>query len=156
MKKFLALALAVGALAVSLSSCKFSEPVTDETTKAEETLPKVDYDAIKDEDESGAFILKSSEDRPVYPFKEGYAVFKFVKGSAYKIYYVREFESEEEANAFAGENAPAMMSSGEYTNFEVNKNLVICSVDIDHKSLGKYYTMNQKDVLKDFEGVETK
>lgn len=156
MKKILALALAAGVISACLASCKFSEPVTDESTKAEETLAPVDYDAIKDTDENGAFILKSTEDRPVYPYKDGYAVFKFIKGSAYKIYYVLEFDDEEGATAYMSENAPAIMGSGEFTNVQVNKNIVVCNVDVDHETLGKYYTMNQKDVLKDFEGIEAK
>ena len=157
MKKILCFILAA-VFCLSLASCKFSDPVDRSTTSVDEdTTDPADTTAVsssKDYDDSGKFILESTDNRVVYKLDGGYIIFKFSGSSPYKIYNVIELEDAAAVSAYLEENVVNLMSSGVYDNVTSSDNLIILSYNVSESGIGRYYTYNKEAILKEFESTE--
>ena len=159
MKKVFSLILAAALVAVALCSCAGSASNTDtgntgpaETT-ANDKLPSYAGQKVPDYDANGNFILTSSDNREVYPYGTGYAVFTYAGEAVTKIQQVLVFEDEAVAEKYVNDIAIEAINKGEVPpTLRANGNYVIVAVGAsnDSKELGYYYTQSKTKVTSDF------
>ena len=160
MKKIFSLILAAVITAATLASCagtQAPENTGPVETTASGKLPDYAGQTVRDYDSEGNFILQSSEDRVVYTYGTGYAVFTFAGESVKKIQQVLTFESEEAAQQYVSDTVRAANDKGEVPpTFQVNRNYVIVQVGLssDKKDLGFYYTQSRAKVAASFESTD--
>lgn len=160
MKKIFSLILAAVITAATLASCagtQAPENTGPVETTASGKLPGYAGQTVNDYDSEGNFILRSSEDRVVYTYGTGFAVFTFAGESVKKIQQVLTFESEEAAQQYVNDTALAAIDKGEVPpTMRANKNYVIVQVgsSSDKKDLGFYYTQSRAKVTAAFESTD--
>ena len=161
MKKIFSLILAAVILAASLVSCGGTGNV-ENTGPAETTasgkLPDYAGQNVPDYDSEGNFILQSSENRVVYSYESGYAVFTFAGSTVKKIQQVLVFDDEDAAAKYVNDVAVEAVNKGEIPpTMSTSGNYVILAVGVsnDSKELGYYYTQSRATVTDAFESTDT-
>lgn len=160
MKKIISMALALIMSASAFCACASQGSVkADETPTQQITqeLPSYAGQSIQDYDSNGNIILTSSENRKVYPYESGYAIFTFNGEAVSKILKVIEFEDEESAEDYLTSTARAQVEKGEIpTTMRRNGVYVVINVGFDPEDprLGEYYNKTKTEIIAEFETDE--
>ena len=157
MKKIISLFLAVVMVATVLCACASQGGVAPKDTTAEDTqkIPSYAGQSVSDYDSNGNLILTSSENRKVYPYESGYAIFVFTGETVAKITRVLEFEDEAAAEEYLTSTALEQVEKGEVpTTMVRNGSYVVIKVGYEEEGLGQYYVKTKTDVMNAFGGEE--
>ncbi len=159
MKKIISLLLAVVMVATVLCACASQGGAAPKDTTAGDTqkLPSYAGQSVSDYDSNGNLILTSSENRKVYPYESGYAIFTFNGESVSKILRVIEFEDEESAEDYLTSTARDQVEKGEIpTTMRRNGVYVVINVGFDPENpgIGEYYNKTKTQIIAEFETDE--
>lgn len=127
----------------ALWSCKSENQGSNDSTV--ETLDRIyEENDISDYDENGEMILTSSEYRQVYYTDYGtYLIVIFGDSGPSGMTIVKDFGTSDAAIEYMTNDGKELVSSGEYTNVNLNGKYVNYSPALGNEKYGMYYRMSK-------------
>ena len=154
MKKIICLVLTFAFICLAMSSCFLLDEnyvSKDDTTDSTAGLPDYAGTKEKDVDDNGNFILSSTDNRHVYVYGSGYAVFTFSGQAVTSIKYAVNFDNEEAASQYMSDEAKKAIDKGVTppTMSIYGGTCVVTNIGYDPQNaegLSKYYIQSRSDV----------